>query len=99
MIPHLVVRFLEQPREGVNTKQAGWMKNPQNVKTIEEVMVVDRFNKQHVTAPVIINLINGEVMANRTNKPDEEMVAHYVERYEEMIRDALRVWAEKSIRG
>lgn len=97
--PYLVVTFIESPRENVNTSQAGWMNDPANIKTMEQVSVVDRINKKQKTAPIIINLLNGDVLSNRTNRNDDDIVDHYINRYRDTITNALKVWAMKEIKN
>ena len=95
--PFLVVQFLEQPREGVNTKAKGWAKVKGNIKTMEMVSVVDRITNKHISYPIIIDLVEGTVERNMTNKLPDELVAHYIERYEDIIKQALQAWAMKEV--
>jgi hypothetical protein len=95
--PYLVVNFIEQPREKVNTSKAGWMNNPDNIKTIELVSVVDRLNTKHIRSPVIIDLVEGKTVSNNTNKPSDEVVEHYITRYSDMIQEGLKKWAMREM--
>jgi hypothetical protein len=95
--PFLIVQFTEVPREGVDTKVKGWATIPGNIKTMEQVSVVDRVANKHLGAAVIIDLVEGTVERNQTNKQPDELVAHYIARYEDTIKQALQVWAMKEM--
>ena len=95
--PFLVVQFFQQPREGVDTRVKGWREKAENLVNYERAFVVDRVSSKDASSPVIINLVNGEVVNNAVNKPTDELVAHYITKYEDMIKESLRVWVNKEV--
>jgi len=95
--PFLVVNFFERPRENVNTSVKGWQSNPANIATFETVAVVDRVGSKHATTPIIIDLVEGKAIRNSTNKPDDQLIEHYIARYEDTIMSALKAWATDEV--
>ena len=95
--PYLVVEFTQRPAEGVNTSVKGWMDDPNNLKTFEKVYIVDRLDNIDHSAGIVINLSSGEIVRKNINKPDDEIVAHYISKYERMIHEALVVWTRREI--
>lgn len=97
-LPYLLVEFSQRARDGVNTSVKGWMDDPKNLVTYERASVVDRLDSNaEVKSAIIINLVEGAVVKTTVPKPDDELVAHYVGKYEDMIRKSLQVWARREI--
>lgn len=95
--PFLIVEFTQRPRPNVNTKVKGWMNDPANIQTFENVSIVDRVGNKQQRAALIIDIIDGKAIRNQTGKEDESVIAHYIGRYAEKIKDALSVWAQDQI--
>lgn len=95
--PFLIVEFTQRPRPNVNTKVKGWMNDPANIQTFENVSIVDRVGNKQQRAALIIDIIDGKAVRNQTGKEDESVIAHYIGRYAEKIKDALSVWAQDQI--
>lgn len=97
--PFLIVEFAQKPREHVNTKVKGWMNDPTNMITLEHVSIVDRINDKQMRAGLIIDVIDGVAIRNQTNQPNEDVISHYIGRYADMIKEALKKWAETQIKN
>lgn len=95
--PFLIVEFTQQPRPKVNTKIKGWMNDPGNLVTFENVSIVDRVKSRHASATLIIDIIDGKTIRNNTGKGDEEVIGHYIGRYADTIKDALTAWAHSQV--
>jgi hypothetical protein len=97
--PFLVIELRHIPKPTANTRVKGWMNDPDNLVMTEHVSVVDRLNAKQMTASLIIDLLDGKLLKNaRAGEADDEMViAHYVKKYDDMIKDGLRNWAAKQL--
>ncbi len=90
--PFLIVEYGERAAENANTRVKGWMNEPGAIVRFERVSVVDRV-KRNSTAPVIIDLIEGTAIRNKSTYTDDELCAYYIGKYPDMIKEALAKWA------
>ncbi len=95
--PFLIVEFTQRAKAKVNTKIKGWMNDPTNLTTFENVSIVDRVKPRHSTAALIIDIIDGKAIRNTTGKGDEDVIGHYIGRYADTIKDALTAWAHSQV--
>ena len=95
--PYLVIQFFQRPKTNIDTRVKGWREDPANLDNMERAFVVDRISSKDSTSPIIINLVNGEVINNAVNKPTDELVAHYIAKYESMIKESLKKWMQQEI--
>ncbi len=94
--PFLLVEFIQRPKKDVNTKIKGW-NTPNNMDTFEQVSVVDRIGSKQMLCDIIVDLVEGAVIRNNTNKANEEIVSYYIQKYEDTVRKSLKIWAAQQI--
>jgi hypothetical protein len=91
--PFLLVSLIRRPAKGVHTNQKGYTEVTGNLTTFEQPSLVDRVNDIHLrTSNVIIDVLNGKIVKNSFQTPDDEVVHHYLEKYREQVTEAMDVW-------
>jgi hypothetical protein len=96
--PFLAVTLTQRPAPNVNTRLKGWQNQPGAIQTFEKVSFVDRINNKAQYA-VIIDIINSTVIQNKGTASENEVLATYLGKYTEEVKQALTVWAHREARG
>lgn len=98
---YLVVNEIFRPNSHVRTNRAGWHEQPNAWNVAERVSIVDGTLKQRVLAEasVIIDLVDSSVLKNRGSDDDKAIAAHYLEKYQEEVQQALLLWSLKDPRN
>jgi hypothetical protein len=88
---YLVAQYAMKPKPHVNTSQAGWMKNPDNIRWDEQMIIVSRLKTRELSAQVILNLTEGTVQRNtfQTGKTFDEIFRYFLENYPEHVAKAM----------
>lgn len=97
--PFLVVTVLYSAKPFVRTNRKAWNDNPNNWRSTELPLVVDKLTKRHIAeASVIIDLTDNTVVKNRfPDVANEDVVKHYTNKYADSIAQAVSLWTEKVI--
>lgn len=93
---YMVISHIQRPAAGLNMNKRGVAGNPDNWETFENMALVDRVKKAQLQqASVIIDLLNGKVLKNRFETSDTQTFAEYVDRYQEDVTEALKLWGSR----
>ena len=95
--PFLLVDVIQRPAKGVRTEKKGWQDVTGNLVNHEQPSLVDRVSAVHLrSANVIIDVINGKIVKNSFNTPDQEVVAHYLGKYRPQVTEAMDIWLTRT---
>lgn len=88
---HLVARYFQKPRPGVNTSQKGWMDHPDNIQWDEQVEVVRNLRNRDQQAQVILDLRNKKILRNsfQTEKTFDEVFEYFYLNYSKYITEVM----------
>lgn len=92
--PFMAVEISYVPAPNVDTSVKGWQEDEGAMKAMERVSFVDRINDTSKYA-IIIDIINSEVVKNRSSKSGDDVMATYLGQYREKVTEALSVWAHR----
>lgn len=89
---YLVARYYLKPRPGVNTSQAGWMNDPNNIRYDEAVDIVRGIKGNSLDAQVILNLTSKTVERNswNDNKDFDRLFAYFFEGYHSYLTQVMK---------
>lgn len=93
--PFLMVSIAARPARGVHTHVKGWGDTYTNWEQTEQRIVTDRVNAVHLRDyNVIIDVLNRKIVKNvfKENTPDDEVVNHFMNRYQNEIQEAMDIW-------
>lgn len=95
--PFLVIEVIQRVAKDVNTTKAGWKDVTGNLSVFEKPSVVDRINATHErNATVIIDVMKGTCVKNGfTGAENQEVVAHYMEKYRPQVAEAMDIWLSR----
>lgn len=84
---YLVARYFMKPQAHVNTSKAGWMKDPNNIRWDESMIVSRGLKPKDNSAQVILNLSDKTVVRN-TFTPDkgfDEIFVYFLNGYSQYL--------------
>lgn len=101
--PFLIVKTIQRVakdqngRNVVDTAIKGWGDNPNHWSLFENRTIADRVSDKNMReATVIIDIMRGECVTHRfPSVTDDEVVQHFLEKYQEDCRQAIDVWLTK----
>jgi hypothetical protein len=90
---HLIAFHVAKPRPGVQTHQAGWNKNPNNIQYDERIEFTRGLSsKDQQYAGIVLNLNKKTVVQNRYNSEQRDFDAlfkYFLEGYPEYVARAM----------
>lgn len=88
---YIVATYYKKPKDHVNTSQAGWMKNPDNIRYDEQVAITRGLGKKELQAHVVVNLSEKRVERNslNNNKDFDLLFQYFFTNYNKYITEVM----------
>lgn len=89
---YLVAFYHMRPRPGVNTARKGWMSDPNNLRYDERVEITRGLKKDTVSAKVILDLSNKQVVKNgfeQEKKEFNEFFKYFFKGYHQYVTQVM----------
>jgi hypothetical protein len=83
----LVARYFMKPKDHVRTEKAGWMKDPNNIRWDEQMVVSNGIKNKDRDSQVILNLSKKTVVRNtfRQETDFDEIFLYYLNGYSKYL--------------
>jgi hypothetical protein len=88
---YIVATYYKKPKDHVNTSKAGWMKDPNNIRYDEQVVITKGIGKKETQAHVIVNLSKKSVERNtlNNNKDFDLLFQYFFTNYSKYITEVM----------
>ncbi len=89
---HLLAFYVQKPRAGVRTFEAGWNKNPENIQYDERIEFTRGLSsKDRQYAGVILNLATKKVVYNKfgDQKTFDDLFKYFLEAYPKYVINVM----------
>lgn len=84
-----------KPPVGAKTTTKGWAETT-GWDRHETISIVDRVKDHHMTnAAAIVDILEANTVKNSFNHTNPEVVRYFLIKYEQQIKEALKLWASK----
>lgn len=94
--PYLVITVVERPSNRARTNKAGWADAPKAMDLFERPQMVDKLTRKVLSeASFIIDILQNKVVKDRYGKPEAEVINHFLEKYDGLVRQGMDVWMRK----
>ena len=88
---YLVANYFARPRDPSRTREAGYMKNHDNISYDESINITKGLKNRDLDAKVILDLTNQSVFKNsfNNNRDFASLLAYYQENYPKYVNPVL----------